>query len=98
MSHPVVDAELVRRVASLAKLDLNDDQVVQAVGELNRMLDFVDLLSEADVDLLPPLVHPHDVLDAVRDDLPEAGLSRSDALANAARHDDTCFRVPPVLG
>jgi len=55
-------------------------------------------LSEADVDSLPPLVHPHDVLDAVRDDLPEAGLSRSDALANAARHDDTCFRVPPVLG
>jgi len=50
-----VDAATVRRIAHLARIAVADDEVEHLRGELNAILDFVDQLSEVNVDGIEPM-------------------------------------------
>ena len=45
-----VDAATVRRIAQLARIAVTEDEVPHLQGELNAMLDFVEQLSEVNVE------------------------------------------------
>lgn len=43
----------VRHVASLARLELHDDRIPSLVAEMNRILEYIDVLQRVNVDPTP---------------------------------------------
>ena len=88
----------VRKVALLARLQLNDDEVDMMTRQLGKIVHYIDLLSEVDTDNVEPMAHGLDVSNVFAPDQVSESLPRDEALANAPKRDDECYRVPAVLG
>lgn len=97
-----VDAAIVRKIASLARIAITDAEVQATVPELNNILNWVEQLGEVDVTGVEPLtaVIPNhlrlraDVVDA--DPLTGGGI-RDQVLANAPAPEHGFFGVPKVI-
>jgi aspartyl-tRNA(Asn)/glutamyl-tRNA(Gln) amidotransferase subunit C len=98
MTRSSIDRTAVRRIARLARLELDDAAVRELAGELRSILDSVALLDELDLAAVPPAARPgQDARAALREDDPTPGLDAADALANAPDAAHGCFRVPRVI-
>lgn len=86
----------VRRTARLARLHFSDDEQEQLAGELSRILDYADKLSELDTTGVPPMTHVFSH-GAVRSDEVEERISREEALQSAPDTDGAHVRVPAAL-
>ncbi len=90
--------EEVEKVALLARLQLDGDELDRMTDEIGRIIDFVDQLASLDTEGVEPLAHPLDVANVLADDIVAPSLPREVALANAPKQDGECYRVPAVLG
>jgi len=88
----------IKDLARLARLQLTPDEVRQIGPQLDRILGFVEQLSELDTDDVEPMTTALDVINRWSADVQAPSLSRVDALSNAPHHDSEYFLVPPVLG
>jgi aspartyl-tRNA(Asn)/glutamyl-tRNA(Gln) amidotransferase subunit C len=84
----------VRYVARLARLRLEPGEAERMTGELAKILEHIDKMSELDTSEVPPTAHVLDVVNVVRPDKPRQSLAREDALKNAPAVADDSFRVP----
>lgn len=89
--------EQVKKVATLARLDLPEATLIEMAGQLNRILDFVDQLQQVDTTGIEPLAHPLPVQNVFRDDEPGTSLPVNEALANAPTRVGDFFAVPAVF-
>lgn len=87
----------VSKVAKLARLQLEPAELEQFAGQLGKIVDFVDQLSEVDTEGVQEMAHPLDVDTVVRPDVVTEGLSRGESLANSPNQDGEYFLVPPVM-
>ena len=94
--HP--DEALVRHVAKLGKLSLDDADVPALTADLGAVLALVAVLDEVDVTGVAPLLHPHAGFLDLRPDVTRGHLSQAQALANAPAHEEGCFLTPRVIG
>ena len=90
----MIDREQVLHVARLARLELTENEVERMAGELAKILDHIDKISELDLEGVPPTSHVVDVGSALRPDKPRPSLPRDVALAEAPDVADDGFRVP----
>jgi aspartyl-tRNA(Asn)/glutamyl-tRNA(Gln) amidotransferase subunit C len=88
----------VEKVSLLARLQLGPAELDRLTGELGRIVGFVEQLGELDTRDVAPLAHALDVANVFADDVVRPSLPRDEALANAPKRDDECYRVPAVLG
>jgi aspartyl-tRNA(Asn)/glutamyl-tRNA(Gln) amidotransferase subunit C len=91
-----ISREQVLHVASLAHLDLTEDEVEKFRGQLSAILEAVSKVSELDLADVPPTSHPLDLVNVWRDDESRPSLPAGDAFANAPEREDDFFRVPPT--
>ena len=94
----LLDEAEVRKLASLARLELSDEEVATLGPQLQQILGFVEQLSELETAEVEPMTTALDVDNRWRDDEARRGLSNEDALRAAPLRRDGCFLVPPVLG
>jgi aspartyl-tRNA(Asn)/glutamyl-tRNA(Gln) amidotransferase subunit C len=85
----------VLHVASLAELDLTDDELARFEQQLSAILQAVGKVSELDLEDVPPTSHPLSVVNVFREDEPRPSLPLEDVFANAPAREDDFFRVPP---
>ena len=90
----MIDRDQVLHVARLARLQLTDDEVSKMVGELSKILEHIERISELDLEGVPPTSHVVEVANALRPDEPRPCLPREVALAQAPVHNDEGFLVP----
>jgi aspartyl-tRNA(Asn)/glutamyl-tRNA(Gln) amidotransferase subunit C len=92
-----VDTATVRKIASLARIAVSDQEVDAMVPELNAILGFVEQLGEVDVTGVEPLfaVIPNRL--RLRDDVVTDGGVRDQVLANAPAAEHGFFTVPKVI-
>jgi aspartyl-tRNA(Asn)/glutamyl-tRNA(Gln) amidotransferase subunit C len=88
----------VQKVALLARLELTDAELATMTAQLGQIVEYVRQLDELDTDDVEPLAHAADLLNVFADDRTRPSLLREQALANAPKRDEECFRVPAVLG
>ena len=86
----------VLHVAKLARLALTEDEIERLTGELDRILEAVGVVSELELDEVPPTSHPLDLVNVWDEDEPRPPLSLDDVFANAPDREGDYFRVPPV--
>lgn len=93
---PLDEAE-IRRVATLARLRLDDDEVARLTGDLGRILGFVGKLEELDTRAIEPTSHVVAMGTPYREDAVTTGNDPDSAMANAPRRDDHYFVVPRII-
>ncbi|GAB3040582.1 Asp-tRNA(Asn)/Glu-tRNA(Gln) amidotransferase subunit GatC [Natronobiforma cellulositropha] len=86
-----VDAEEVRHVASLARVDLADDEVGRFAEQFEDILTYFERLDE-----VPEVDHDADLTNVMRPDEPRECLETDAALENAADTEDGFFKGPNV--
>jgi aspartyl-tRNA(Asn)/glutamyl-tRNA(Gln) amidotransferase subunit C len=86
----------VLHVASLARLDLTEDEIERLELQLNDILAAVSKVAELDLDDVPSTSHPLDVVNAVGADHPRPSLALGEVFANAPAREQDFFRVPPT--
>ncbi|MCB2014770.1 MAG: Asp-tRNA(Asn)/Glu-tRNA(Gln) amidotransferase subunit GatC [Sphingobium sp.] len=97
-----IDITTVKKVASLARIAVTDDQAEKLVPELNNILGWVEQLGEVDVSGVEPMtaVIPNHLRlreDAVNADPLTGGNVRDKVLANAPQAEHGFFAVPKVI-
>ncbi|MFB6221520.1 MAG: Asp-tRNA(Asn)/Glu-tRNA(Gln) amidotransferase subunit GatC [Halolamina sp.] len=88
---PAVTAEEVRNVADLARVDLTAAEVEEFAEQFEAVLaDFAEL------DEVPEVEGEPDLVNVMREDEIEEGLSQAEALRNASETEDGFFKGPRV--
>ncbi len=92
-----VDATLVRRIAHLSRIAVEDAEVEKLGHELNAILDFVEELNAVDVSAAEALTSVLPMTMKQRADVVTDGGKADDILANAPEREDHFFVVPKVI-
>lgn len=90
-------AEQVRKVAHLARLELNEEELQRLTPQLNAIVDYVNLLQQVNVEGVEPLAHALEIHNVFRADERLPSLPVAAALANAPDRRGDFYGVPAVL-
>ncbi|TVQ33365.1 MAG: Asp-tRNA(Asn)/Glu-tRNA(Gln) amidotransferase subunit GatC [Phycisphaeraceae bacterium] len=90
--------DVVRRVAHLSRLALDDASIERHRGQLVSILGYIDRLRELDTENVDPMAHPLDVVNRLDADEPRACLSNEALMKMAPQAAAPFVRVPKVLG
>ncbi|MBC8352352.1 MAG: Asp-tRNA(Asn)/Glu-tRNA(Gln) amidotransferase subunit GatC [Planctomycetes bacterium] len=88
----------VAKVSLLARLRFSDEELDTLTTQMGQVVEYIRQLEEVDTESVQPMAHVADIHNVLVDDVPRPSLDREDALANAPKRDDECYRVPAVLG
>jgi len=92
-----MDIDTVKKVARLARLELDEGELEAARVKLSSIMTFVEQLSEVDTDNVEPLANVVDIKLRLRADEVTDGGIQSDVLANAPEALEGFFVVPKVV-
>jgi aspartyl-tRNA(Asn)/glutamyl-tRNA(Gln) amidotransferase subunit C len=92
-----VDDATVRRIAHLARIKVEDDEVAHLKGELNAILTWVEQLQAVDVEGVEPMTSVTPMKMKMRQDQVTDGEIADQVTKNAPMSDDNFFLVPKVV-
>ena len=93
-----IDPETVRKVAALARLDIDPSEEPRLVRELVSILAYVEQLQSLDVSGIEPTSQVGgETKAALREDEAKPCETREEALEQAPDRDGDYFRVPQVV-
>ena len=92
-----IDIKTVDEVAHLARLEFNDSAKGEILNDMNRMLSFVDKLSELNTENIEPLIYMTNEKNILREDVSAITLTQKEALKNAPKKDSDYFKAPQVI-
>ncbi len=92
-----IDAEQVRKVARLARLELTEAEIEEFTGQLGAILEYVEKMNELDTTDVEPLAHCLPITNVFRQDIIKESLGTEKTLANAPQRDAGFFKVPKIL-
>lgn len=87
----------VEHVALLSRLELGESDVAKFTGQLNAILDYIEVLNKVDTSGIEPTAHVLPLKNVARADEVRPSLPRELALANAPEQEDGYFKVPRIL-
>lgn len=91
-----VDEKLVREIASLARLDLTDEETEMFVSQFKDILDYVSVLNEVDTENVMPAYLSSSNQNVPREDVVEASVPTDEFLSNAPQSKDDYVVIPRV--
>ena len=92
-----ITPDLVRHLAGLARIDLDEAEVVRFTEQLGLIVDSVAKISNAiDADT-PTTSHPIPLANVFREDVVQPSLTQEQALSGAPDSDQGRFRVAAIL-
>ena len=93
----VLAAGDVRRLARLARVSLDDEEVERLRADLSASLDHFRVLADIDTEGVPPTAHVVALTSVERDDTVAPSLAAEEVLSRAPRREGAYLRVRPVL-
>ena len=92
-----VNNKLIQDLSRLAKLKFDEKSAKKMKRDLNKIIGFVDKLSEINTEGVEPLIYLSDEVNVLRADEIAHEVSQENALKNAPQKDSDYFKVPTVL-
>ena len=87
----------VRKIAWLARLQIDEADIPAYAAELSRVLEFVRQLNEIDTDGITPMAHPTDAVQRLRPDEVTEQNQRDKFQAIAPAAEAGLYMVPKVV-
>jgi len=93
-----VDEKLVKEIASLARLDLTEEETEMFVSQFKDILDYVSILNEVDSDVenVAPAYLSSSNKSVTREDEIEESVPTQEFLSNAPQSKDDYVVIPRV--
>ena len=91
-----VDEKLVKEIASLARLDLSQEETEMFVSQFRDILDYVGILNEVDTENVPPAYLFSANQSVIREDEIEPSVPTDEFLSNAPQSRDDYVVIPRV--
>ena len=92
-----LDPATVRRIAKLARLHVEEDDLPRLQSELNGILGWIEQLNEVDVEGVEPLAGAASMALRMRDDVVTDGGIQDAVLSNAPGRVGPFYAVPKVV-
>jgi aspartyl-tRNA(Asn)/glutamyl-tRNA(Gln) amidotransferase subunit C len=92
-----LDSSTVRAIATLARIDVREEELAPLAGELSNILTFVEQLAQVDTDGVEPMSSVADLGLPMREDVVTDGDIAEKILANAPEAAEGFFTVPKVV-
>ncbi|MEM7769262.1 MAG: Asp-tRNA(Asn)/Glu-tRNA(Gln) amidotransferase subunit GatC [Cyanobacteria bacterium P01_E01_bin.6] len=93
----MLDREQVHKVATLARLDLTEEEEERFTTQLGSILDYFEQLNELDTENVQPTARAIDVSNVTRQDALEQWKEREAILECAPDRDGDFFKVPKIM-
>jgi aspartyl-tRNA(Asn)/glutamyl-tRNA(Gln) amidotransferase subunit C len=93
-----IDSETVDKIAHLARLELAETEKTEMIGDMNKILSFMEKLNEIDTSAVEPLIYMSSEVNVFREDVVKQDVTVEEALQNSPKHDDKYFLVAKVIG
>ncbi len=87
----------VKKVASLARLDLQDGEIDAYTDQLEKILRYVAHLQEIDTENIPATTRAVEVTNVTRDDIAQLSPLKDKLLELSPHSEGRFFRVPKIL-
>ncbi len=92
-----IDTELVKHVAYLVRLGIEEQEAVEFSRQFNSIIDYFNLLNEADTSQVPPATEITATRNVMRPDEVTASMSREEFLGNVPHSEGNFVEVPLVF-
>ncbi len=92
-----IDTETARRVAKLARIEVDEADLPAIAAEFNACLNFIEQLNEVDVDGVDPMTSVTPMRLKRREDVVTSGGMPEKILSNAPDAREGFFAVPKVV-
>lgn len=92
-----MDLKTVKKVATLARLEMNETELEAVRVKLGNIMKFVEQLGEVNTDNVEPLANVVDIKLRLREDVVNDGGIQQKILANAPESMEGFFVVPKVV-
>lgn len=87
----------IRKIANLARLHIDENEVEQYQHDLSRILEFVEQMNQVDVGDIEPMAHPQDLAQRLRNDQVTETDQRDKFQSIAPATQDGLYLVPKVI-
>lgn len=87
----------VEHVALLSRLELSETELDKFTGQLDAILEYIDVLDQVDTSAVEPMAHVLDIRNVMRADVAKPSLPRESALQNAPESENGFFKVPKIM-
>lgn len=94
---PLIDRQEVIRIASLARLELKEEEIEQYQRDLTNFLASGKKLQQADVSKIEGTSHAVSIVHELRQDVVLASLPQEAVLSGSSEVSDGFFRVPRIV-
>ncbi|MCF8434457.1 MAG: Asp-tRNA(Asn)/Glu-tRNA(Gln) amidotransferase subunit GatC [Crocinitomicaceae bacterium] len=92
-----ITEEIVDHIAHLSRLEFEGEQKVAITADLEKIISFMEKLSEVNTDNVEPLIYMTNEYNNLREDIPAVTITQDEGLKNAPKKDSDYFRIPKVL-
>ena len=92
-----IDSSEIEKIAWLARLSLDQDELSASEGPIGRILDLVAQMNSVDTTDIEPLAHPLDIKARLRVDEVTETDQRAHFQQNAPATEDGHYLVPKVI-
>ncbi len=92
-----LDKSEVQKIARLASLSIDEQDISTYSDELSNILGLVESMNSVDTDGISPIAHPLDLTARLRTDAVTETNQRDQFQKNAPSTDDGCYLVPKVI-
>ena len=94
---PKITKEEVKKVAQLARLELNEDEIINHAEQLEKILEYIKHLEKIDTDNIPCTTRAIEVTNAFRKDENKFYENKDQLLDLAPSREDKFFKVPKIM-
>ena len=92
-----ITKEEVKKVAHLARLELNENEINNHAKQLEKILDYIRQLEKIDTDDVPCTTRAIEVINVFREDERKNYDSTEELLELAPSREDEYFKVPKIM-
>ncbi len=92
-----LNTKSIKKVASLARIRMNEEELESYAPQLSKIIGFVEQLAEVDTDNVEPLANVVDIELALREDIVNDGACEDKILANAPEQSQGYLVVPNTI-
>ena len=92
-----ISKEEVKKVAKLARLELNEDEIKNHAGQLEKILDYIKQLEKINTDNVPCTTRAIEVVNVFRKDEKKEYDNSEELLNLAPSKENNFFKVPKIL-
>jgi len=92
-----IDDKMLKYIFELAKLELDEEKKESLKNDLEKIIDYMEILKQADTEGVVPMSHTFMDTDVFRDDVIKKPMKNEDILSNAPETKDGYFVAPKTI-